>query len=259
MAVFDFRPGAARFFNSVFLLKTSVAEETGCGLVLDIQSSAGGWLTTTAAAAAMTKTRWESTNGRCSTCVLALQLVLGLGRVTAGLVPTCLGHTLFTPLAAVCQRSVNSRGCIKRFQVVVDLFAFTRLRQADGGDHSPFPVLSMSCLFRFSLLFFLLSFAFPSYSVKFNLPAYRWPQKKCLWNPAHDNTLVIVTANVSPGPGQHTDIEIVDSSPQKNVYLRKKGIKAETRLAVTTHSEGEVGVCFYNYLDKGQYNITRSS
>jgi len=109
----------------------------------------------------------------------------------------------------------------------------------------------MSCLFRFSLLLSLLSFIFPSCAIKFNLPAYRWPQKKCLWNPAHDNTLVIVTANISPGPNQRTDIEIVDSSPQQNVYLRKKGIKAETRLAVTTHAEGEVGVCFYNYLEQG--------
>lgn len=115
----------------------------------------------------------------------------------------------------------------------------------------------MSCLFRFSLLLSLLSFIFPSCAIKFNLPAYRWPQKKCLWNPAHDNTLVIVTANISPGPNQRTDIEIVDSSPQQNVYLRKKGIKAETRLAVTTHAEGEVGVCFYNYLEQGRYNLPR--
>jgi len=67
----------------------------------------------------------------------------------------------------------------------------------------------------------------------------------------HDNTLVIVTANIGPGPNQRTDVEIIDSSPQQNVYLRKKGIKAETRLAITTHSEGEVGVCFYNYLEQG--------
>ncbi|KAF9648436.1 hypothetical protein BDM02DRAFT_3155738 [Thelephora ganbajun] len=111
----------------------------------------------------------------------------------------------------------------------------------------------MSCLFRFSILLFLLSSVFPSYAIKFNLPAYRWPQKKCLWNPAHDNTLVIVTANISPGPGQRTDIEIVDSSPQRNVYLRKKGIKAETRLAVTTHSEGEVGVCTPDYETKNKF------
>ena len=126
-------------------------------------------------------------------------------------------------------------------------------------DHWSLLVLPMSCLFRFSLLLFLLSFVFPSYAIKFNLPAYRWPQKKCLWNPAHDNTLVIVTANVSPGPGQRTDIEIVDSSPQQNVYLRKKGIKAETRLAITTHAEGEVGVCFYNYLEQGWWNARAHS
>ena len=207
----------------------------------------------------MTATRWESTNGRRSTCVLASQLVLGLGKVTAGLVP--LASTtlyLIIPPVAVCQGSVNPRAYMKCFQVIVDLFGFTRLRQAHGSDHWSLLVLSMSRVLRFSLLLFLLSFVFPSYAVKFNLPAYRWPQKKCLWNPAHDNTLVIVTANISPGPGQQTDVEIVDSSPQKNVYLRKKGIKAETRLAITTHSEGEVGVCFYNYLEKGRYNITHT-
>jgi len=61
--------------------------------------------------------------------------------------------------------------------------------------------------------------------------------------------LVIVTANVGPGANQRVDIEIVDSSPTKNVYLSKKGIKSESRLAITTHSEGEVGVCFKNYVE----------
>lgn len=65
------------------------------------------------------------------------------------------------------------------------------------------------------------------------------------------NALVIVTANVGPGQGQRVDVEIIDSSPQKNVYLHKKGINGETRLAVTSHSEGEVGVCFKNHLDHG--------
>jgi hypothetical protein len=67
------------------------------------------------------------------------------------------------------------------------------------------------------------------------------------------NALVIVTANVSPGPGQRIDIEIVDSSPQKNVYLHKKNINSETRLAITSHAEGEVGVCFRNHLDHGAF------
>lgn len=48
------------------------------------------------------------------------------------------------------------------------------------------------------------------------------------------------------------DIEIVDSSPQKNVYLSKKGIKGESRLAITTHGEGEVGVCLRNYIEGGE-------
>ena len=45
----------------------------------------------------------------------------------------------------------------------------------------------------------------------------------------------------------------MDSSPQKNVYLSKKGIKAETRLAITTHAEGEVGVCFRNFMDHSSF------
>lgn len=86
-------------------------------------------------------------------------------------------------------------------------------------------------------------------AIKFTLPAYRYPPAKCIWNPAHPNALVIVTANVGPGGGQRVDVEIVDSSPQKNVYLSKRGINGETRLAITTHVDGEVGVCFRNYLD----------
>ncbi|KAF8987609.1 hypothetical protein BDZ89DRAFT_1087702 [Hymenopellis radicata] len=86
-------------------------------------------------------------------------------------------------------------------------------------------------------------------AIKFSLQAFRYPPQKCIWNPVHADTLVIVTANVGPGAKQRVDIEIVDSSPQKNVYLSKRNINAETRLAVTTHAEGEVGVCFKNYLD----------
>ncbi|KAJ7837267.1 hypothetical protein B0H14DRAFT_2792374, partial [Mycena olivaceomarginata] len=38
--------------------------------------------------------------------------------------------------------------------------------------------------------------------------------------------------------------------PEKRVYLSKRDIKGETRLAVTTYADGEVGVCFKNYLHK---------
>ena len=68
----------------------------------------------------------------------------------------------------------------------------------------------------------------------------------------HADQLVIVTANVMTGPQQRVDIEIVDSSDRKNQYLSKRNINGETRLAVTAHAEGEVGVCFRNYLDKGE-------
>lgn len=60
---------------------------------------------------------------------------------------------------------------------------------------------------------------------------------------------MIVTANVGPGAGQRVDVEIVDSSPEKNIYLSKRGINGETRLAVTAHAEGEVGVCFKNVVE----------
>ncbi|KAF9077286.1 emp24/gp25L/p24 family/GOLD-domain-containing protein [Rhodocollybia butyracea] len=98
----------------------------------------------------------------------------------------------------------------------------------------------------------------PTFAIKFKLRAYRYPKPKCIWNPVHNNALVIVTANVGAGEGQQVDVEIVDSSPQKNQYLSKKNINGETRLAITSHAEGEVGVCFTNSLDKG-YPSEKSS
>ncbi|KIK98904.1 hypothetical protein PAXRUDRAFT_30838 [Paxillus rubicundulus Ve08.2h10] len=85
-------------------------------------------------------------------------------------------------------------------------------------------------------------------AIKFTLPPSKIPAEKCIWNAAHLHALVIVTANVGPGPNQRIDIEIIDSTPQRNVYLSKKDINGETRLAVTAHAEEEVGVCFRNYL-----------
>ncbi|KAH8105792.1 emp24/gp25L/p24 family/GOLD-domain-containing protein [Phellopilus nigrolimitatus] len=101
----------------------------------------------------------------------------------------------------------------------------------------------------FLVLALVLLLAQPAHAIKFSLPAYRYPPAKCIWNSVHPNQLVIVTANVGPGANQRVDVEIVDSSAQKNQYLNKKGINGETRLAVTAHAEGEVGVCFRNYLD----------
>ena len=98
----------------------------------------------------------------------------------------------------------------------------------------------------------LLSLPTQVASIKFNLPASRYPAAKCIWNTAHTNALVIVTANVGPGNSQRVDIEIIDSSPQRNVYLSKRGIDGEARLAITTHEEGEVGVCLRNYVEGGK-------
>ena len=96
----------------------------------------------------------------------------------------------------------------------------------------------------------------PVQAIKFELQAYRYPPAKCIWNAAHQGALVIVTANVGPGDGQRVDIEIVDSGPEKNVYLSKRGINGEARFAVTAHSEeGDVGVCFKNYLDVGELRV----
>ncbi|KAG1748296.1 emp24/gp25L/p24 family/GOLD-domain-containing protein, partial [Suillus paluster] len=101
------------------------------------------------------------------------------------------------------------------------------------------------------LVFVLTFFAFIApytHAIKFSLPPGRLPIPKCIWNAAHTHALVIVTANVGPGAHQRVDIEILDSTPHRNVYLSKRDIKGETRLAVTAHGEGQVGVCFKNYL-----------
>lgn len=104
------------------------------------------------------------------------------------------------------------------------------------------------------LLLLFLSTTHLVAAIKFNLPAYQYPPLKCIWNTAHTNTLVIVTANVGPGENQRVDVNILDSSDNRNVYLSKKDIKGETRLAITTHAEGEVGVCFKNYIDSSNHS-----
>ena len=86
-------------------------------------------------------------------------------------------------------------------------------------------------------------------AIKFNIPASRYPPAKCVWNAAHPGALVIITANVGPGEGQRLDIEVIDSSEHKNVYLSKKDINGEKRFAITAHAEEDIGVCFRNYLE----------
>jgi len=101
-----------------------------------------------------------------------------------------------------------------------------------------------------ALLITLLSLALPSHAIKFELPASHYPTPKCIWNYAHKNSLVVITANLGPGNFQRVDVEVRDrEGGPGNVYLSKRDIKGETRLAVTAHAEGDVGVCFKNTLD----------
>ncbi|EST04909.1 hypothetical protein PSEUBRA_005705 [Kalmanozyma brasiliensis GHG001] len=92
-------------------------------------------------------------------------------------------------------------------------------------------------------------------AIKFDLTATPHGHVKCIWNYALSDSLVIVTANVVPSTSssvdhQRMDIEVVDGSKHNNVYLSKKGIKGETRLAINTHSHADLGVCFKNSLLK---------
>ena len=72
-------------------------------------------------------------------------------------------------------------------------------------------------VFIFSTL--LLFYAQPTQAIKFELPAYRYPPAKCIWNAAHPGALVIVTANVGPGESQRVDIEIVEESNKPSRHL----------------------------------------
>ncbi|PWN53317.1 endoplasmic reticulum vesicle protein 25 [Violaceomyces palustris] len=89
-------------------------------------------------------------------------------------------------------------------------------------------------------------------AIKFDLAASSSPRQKCIWNYALSDSLVVITVNnvpLSSGPRgeQRLDIEVVDGSQHNNVYLSKKNIKGETRLAINTHSHADLGVCFKNH------------
>lgn len=104
------------------------------------------------------------------------------------------------------------------------------------------------------LVALLVCLSQPASAIKFNIPASRYPPAKCIWNAAHDGALVIITANVGPGDGQRLDIEVIDSSEHKNVYLNKRDINGEKRFAITAHADEDIGVCFRNYLDGGEWD-----
>ncbi|ORX39709.1 putative endoplasmic reticulum vesicle protein 25 [Kockovaella imperatae] len=96
-------------------------------------------------------------------------------------------------------------------------------------------------------VFLLLHLRFAQ-AVKLELQAERNPKPRCIWNFAAAHSLVIVTANAPFEVGQRIDIDILDGSERGNVYLSKRDIKGETRLAITTHESADVGVCLRNYV-----------
>ncbi|TYJ54059.1 endoplasmic reticulum vesicle protein 25 [Cryptococcus floricola] len=106
-------------------------------------------------------------------------------------------------------------------------------------------------ILRPSFLFlFLTSLLTAVSALKFDITADKDPKpkwSKSIWNFAASHSLVIVTANVPSEPDQRVDIEILDGSTHGNVYLNKKDIKGESRLAVTTHENADVGICLRNY------------
>lgn len=112
------------------------------------------------------------------------------------------------------------------------------------------------------LSFFLsaLLLATPVLSIKFDVLAKTSPTTRCIWNYALADTLVIVTINTGPIPdstidaeGQEVDVEIVDASQHNNVYLAKKNVKGEARMAINTHSNSDLGVCVTNKLVVREY------
>lgn len=58
-------------------------------------------------------------------------------------------------------------------------------------------------------------------------------------------------ANIAKGSNQKVDMEIVDGSNHRNIYQSKRNIQGETRMAITTHADADLGVCFTNTLDRG--------
>ncbi|GAA6027172.1 hypothetical protein JCM8097_002453 [Rhodosporidiobolus ruineniae] len=101
-----------------------------------------------------------------------------------------------------------------------------------------------------SLLLAALLAPWAAQAVKFSLQAHHSPTQKCLWNYAMADTLVVISVSAPlAGDKQRLDMEVVDGSGHRNTYQSKRGLKGETRMAITTHADADLGVCFRNVLD----------
>jgi hypothetical protein len=90
-------------------------------------------------------------------------------------------------------------------------------------------------------------------AVKFTVAAtHGTSSQRCIWNYAMAETLVVITANVEKGDRARLDLEVVDGSNHRNVYQARRGLQGEMRLAITTHHDADLGVCFKNTLDASE-------
>lgn len=88
-------------------------------------------------------------------------------------------------------------------------------------------------------------------AIKFELPSSRQPKPVCIWNYALRDTLAIISINVVPrdestASAQSIDVKVIDRT-HHNVYLNKKNLTDETRLAINTHHDADLGVCLSNH------------
>lgn len=87
-------------------------------------------------------------------------------------------------------------------------------------------------------------------AIKFELPSAKNPTPFCIWNYALEDTLAVISINVIPrdqrtAADQSIDVKVIDRT-HHNVYLSKKDLKDETRLAINTHHDADLGVCISN-------------
>ncbi|PKI84828.1 vesicle coat component [Malassezia vespertilionis] len=87
-------------------------------------------------------------------------------------------------------------------------------------------------------------------AIKFEIESSKHPTPFCLWNYALQDTLAIVSISVVPrdvrtADDQSIEVMVVDKV-HHNVYLHKKGLQDETRLAINTHHDADLGVCISN-------------
>ncbi|KAG2236907.1 hypothetical protein INT48_002720 [Thamnidium elegans] len=92
-------------------------------------------------------------------------------------------------------------------------------------------------------------------AIKFDLPAVTQERvfegTKCLSQYVPRDTMVLVTINVGEGYNQRVELEILDDTESRNVYLKKPNVNGDLRNAFSTKVDGEVMVCFTNVLDDG--------